>query len=50
MSPHVRQDRLPQTHIAYYTSDSVDSFDLSAFHQRYGTGGSSNLRHHPAMM
>jgi transposase len=48
--PHALQDWLPQGHMAYYISDSVDSLDLIAFHQRYGSGGSRNQPYHPAMM
>lgn len=41
---------LPQGHLAYFISDSVDALDLSAFHARYGAGGARNQPFHPAMM
>lgn len=48
--PHALQDWLPEGHLAYYISDTIDSFDLSAFHARYAGGGSRNQPFHPAMM
>ncbi|HEX8954771.1 MAG TPA: IS1182 family transposase [Burkholderiaceae bacterium] len=48
--PHALQDWLPEGHLAYYISDTVDSLDLSAFHARYAGGGSRNQPFHPAMM
>ena len=48
--PHALQDWLPEGHLAYYISDTIDAFDLSAFHARYATGGSRNQPFHPAMM
>jgi transposase/IS5 family transposase len=41
---------LPLGHLAYFISDTVDNLDLSAFHARYGAGGSRNQPFHPAMM
>ena len=48
--PDALQDWLPQGHLAYFISDSVDSLDLSAFHARYAKGGPRNQPFHPAMM
>lgn len=48
--PHALQDWLPDGHLAYYISDTVDSLDLSAFHAKYAGGGSRNQPFHPAMM
>ena len=48
--PDALQDWLPQGHLAYFISDSVDSLDLSAFHARYAKGGPRNQPLHPAMM
>jgi transposase len=48
--PHALQDWLPEGHLAYYISDTIDSLDLSAFHARYAGGGSRNQPFHPAMM
>src|ERR1700741_2413480 len=48
--PHALQDWLPEEHLAYYISDTVDSLDLSAFHARYAGGGPRNQPFHPAMM
>lgn len=44
------QDWLPQGHLAYFISDTVDSLDLSAFHARYAGGGPHNQPLHQAMM
>ena len=41
---------LPEGHLAYFISDSVDSLDLSAFHGRYEQGGPRNQPFHPGMM
>lgn len=48
--PHALQDWLPEGHLAYYISDTVDALDLSAFHARYAGGGPRNQPFHPAMM
>ena len=48
--PHALEDWLPEGHLAYYISDTVDSLDLSAFHARYAGGGPRNQPFHPAMM
>nr|WP_315210576.1 IS1182 family transposase [uncultured Albidiferax sp.] len=48
--PPALQDWLPQGHLAYFISDTVDSLDLRAFHARYAAGGSRNQPLHPAMM
>ena len=48
--PHALQEWLPERHLAYYISDTVDSRDLSAFHARYAGGGSRNQPYHPSMM
>jgi len=48
--PHALQEWLPEGHLAYYISDTVDSLDLSAFHARYAGGGSRNQPYHPSMM
>lgn len=41
---------LPQGHLAYFISDTVEQLDLSAFHARYATGGPRNQPFHPVMM
>lgn len=48
--PHALQEWLPEGHLAYYISDTVDSLDLNAFHARYANGGSRNQPFHPSMM
>jgi transposase len=48
--PQALQDWLPESHLANYISDTVDGFDLSAFHARYSDGGPRNQPFHPAMM
>ena len=41
---------LPDRHLAYFISDTVDALDLAAFHARYDKGGPRNQPFHPAMM
>lgn len=48
--PCALQEWLPQGHLAYFISDTVDSLNLRAFHARYAGGGSRNQPFHPAMM
>src|SRR5580700_6342222 len=48
--PQALQEWLPEGHLAYFISDTVDTLDLSAFHARYAGGGSRNQPFHPAMM
>jgi transposase len=48
--PPALQDWLPEGHLADYISDTVDGFDLDAFHARYSVGGPRNQPFHPAMM
>ncbi len=48
--PSALQEWLPQGHLAYFISDTVDSLNLSAFHARYAGGGSRNQPFHPGMM
>lgn len=48
--PPSLQEWLPQGHLAYFISDTVDALDLSAFHAKYAHGGPRNQPFHPAMM
>ena len=48
--PEALQDWLPEGHLAYFISDTVDGLELSAFHARYASGGPRNQPFHPAMM
>jgi transposase len=48
--PQALQDWLPEGHLAYFISDTVDSLDLQAFYARYEGGGARNQPFHPAMM
>ena len=48
--PCALQEWLPQGHLAYFISDTVDSLNLGAFHARYAGGGPRNQPFHPAMM
>lgn len=48
--PQALQDWLPEGHLAYFISDTVDSLDLSALHVRYAGGGSRKQPFDPAMM
>jgi len=41
---------LPDGHLAYFISETVDALDLSAFHARYAGGGARNQPFHPVMM
>lgn len=48
--PVSASDWLPESHLAYFIADTVESLDLSAFHARYAKGGPRNQPFHPAMM
>ena len=48
--PEALQDWLPEGHLAYFISDTVDGLELHAFHARYAGGGPRNQPFHPAMM
>ena len=48
--PPKLSDWLPEGHLAYFISDTVDALDLSAFHARYAKDGPRNQPFHPAMM
>lgn len=48
--PSALQDWLPEGHLAYFISDTVDSLNLGAFHARYAKDGPRNQPFHPAMM
>ena len=48
--PVALQDWLPEGHLAYFISDTIDSLDLGVFHARYAQGGPRNQPYHPAMM
>ena len=48
--PPSLQERLPEGHLAYFISDTMDALDLSAFHEKYASGGPRNQPFHPAMM
>src|SRR5215207_4500853 len=45
--PEALQDWLPEGHLAYFISDTVDGLDLQAFHARYASGGPRNQPFHP---
>ena len=48
--PPSPQEWLPEGHLAYYLSDTIDQLDLSAFHARYAKEGPRNQPFHPTMM
>lgn len=48
--PSALQDWLPEGHLAYFISDTIDALDLNAFHARYAGGGPRNQPFHPVMM
>ena len=41
---------LPEGHLAFFISETIDALNLSAFHSRYAGGGPRNQPFHPAMM
>lgn len=41
---------MPEGHLAYFISDTIDALDLRAFHERYAGGGPRNQPFHPTMM
>lgn len=47
--PSALQDWLPEGHLAYFISDTIDTLDLGAFHARYAGGGPRNQPFHPTM-
>ena len=48
--PPSLQEWLPEGHLAYFISDTVDELDQSTFYVRYAGGGPRNQPFHPAMM
>jgi len=48
--PPSLQEWLPEGHLAYFISDTVDALDLSGFYERYAGGGPRNQPFHPSMM
>jgi transposase len=48
--PSALQDWLPEGHLVYFISDTIDALELSAFHARYAEGGPRNQPFHPTMM
>jgi transposase len=47
--PSVR-DWLPEEHLAFFISDTIDALDVSAFDERYGDAGPGNQAFDPRMM
>jgi transposase len=47
--PSVR-DWLPEAHLAFFISDTIDALDVSAFDERYGDAGPGNQAFDPRMM
>ncbi len=41
---------MPEGHLAFFLSDTIDALDLSAFDQRYGDAGPGNQAFDPRMM
>ncbi len=48
--PPSLRDWLPEDHLAYFISDTIDQLDLSAFHQRYQGDGRRHQPYHPTML
>ncbi len=48
--PPSLRDWLPEDHLAFFISDTVEALDLSAFEARYGDAGPGNQAFDPQMM
>jgi len=48
--PPSLRDWLPQDHLVWFISETVDQLDLSEIVESYRDGGQGNLPYHPAMM
>ncbi len=48
--PPALQDWLPEDHLVYFISDTIDQLDISSIVKKYRGGGSGNTAYHPAMM
>ena len=48
--PPSLHDWLPEGHLLYFISDTVDQLDLSEIANRYRAGGQGNVAYHPALM
>ncbi len=48
--PPSLRDWLPEDHLAFFISDSIDALDLSAFYARYGDEGPGRQAFDPRMM
>jgi transposase len=48
--PPSMREWLPDGHLAFFISDTVEALDLAAFHARYDKAGPRNQPFHPAMM
>ena len=48
--PPSPRDWLPEDHLAYFLSDTIDQPDLSAFHLRYQGDSRRHQPCHPAML
>ena len=48
--PPSLRDWLPEEHLAFFLSDTIDALDLSAFAERYGDAGPGNQAFDPRMM
>ena len=48
--PPSLRDWLPENHLVYFISDTIDQLDLSAFHLRYGGDGRRHQPYHPTML
>lgn len=48
--PPSLRDWLPDGHLAYFLSDTIDQMDLSALHERYEGDGRRGQPYHPTML
>jgi transposase len=48
--PPSLRDWLPEDHLCYFISDTVDQLDISAISKKYRVSGSGNVAYHPRLM
>ncbi len=48
--PPSLRDWLPEDHLCYFISDTVDQLDITSIVKKYRAGGSGNVPYHPRLM
>ena len=48
--PPSLRDWLPEDHLCYFISDTVDQLDISSIVEKYRAAGSGNVAYHPRLM